>query len=84
MFINSPIAKESYVFVCHAGLPLVRKIDELPQDNYGREGLSHITVAGSLMHGMKEVHNISSPMRLFSYCSLPSFFFFFSIIFLLC
>ncbi|XP_034691483.1 auxin-binding protein T85 [Vitis riparia] len=37
------------------GLPLVRKINELPQDNYGREGLSHITVAGSLMHGMKEV-----------------------------
>lgn len=57
MFINSLIAKESNVFVFHAGLPLVRKITELPQDNYGREGLSHITVAGSLMHGMKEVCN---------------------------
>ncbi|OMO77779.1 Auxin-binding protein [Corchorus capsularis] len=37
------------------GLPLVRKISELPQDNYGRGGLSHITVAGSLLHGLKEV-----------------------------
>lgn len=38
-----------------AGLPLVRNISELPQDNYGRGGLSHITVAGSVLHGMKEV-----------------------------
>ncbi|CAI9288614.1 unnamed protein product [Lactuca saligna] len=37
------------------GFPLVRNINELPQDNYGRPGLSHITVAGSLMHGLKEV-----------------------------
>ncbi|XP_059660538.1 auxin-binding protein T85 [Cornus florida] len=37
------------------GLPLVRNIGELPQDNYGRPGLSHITVAGSLLHGMNEV-----------------------------
>jgi len=33
----------------------VKNISELPQDNYGRGGLSHITVAGSFMHGMKEV-----------------------------
>ncbi|KAK6260139.1 hypothetical protein SCA6_014613 [Theobroma cacao] len=37
------------------GLPLVRNIGELPQDNYGRGGFSHITVAGSLLHGLKEV-----------------------------
>ncbi|KAE8701457.1 Auxin-binding protein 1 [Hibiscus syriacus] len=37
------------------GLPLVRNIAELPQDNYGRGGLSHITVSGSLLHGLKEV-----------------------------
>ncbi|XVF32643.1 hypothetical protein REPUB_Repub17cG0100100 [Reevesia pubescens] len=37
------------------GLPIVRNISELPQDNYGRGGLSHITVAGSLLHGLKEV-----------------------------
>lgn len=37
------------------GLPLVRNISELPQDNYGRGGLSHITLAGSAMHGLKEV-----------------------------
>ncbi|KAI8522819.1 hypothetical protein RHMOL_Rhmol13G0026500 [Rhododendron molle] len=38
------------------GVPLVRNIAELPQDNYGRPGLSHITIAGSLLHGMKEPH----------------------------
>ncbi|XP_031400508.1 auxin-binding protein T85 [Punica granatum] len=37
------------------GIPLVRNISELPQDNYGRGGLSHITVAGSVLHGMKEI-----------------------------
>ncbi|KAI4304512.1 hypothetical protein MLD38_040008 [Melastoma candidum] len=37
------------------GFPLVRNISELPQDDYGRKGLSHITVAGSLFHGLKEV-----------------------------
>uniref|UniRef100_A0A803MX48 Uncharacterized protein n=1 Tax=Chenopodium quinoa TaxID=63459 RepID=A0A803MX48_CHEQI len=36
------------------GFPLVRNISELPQSNYGREGLSHITLAGSLIHGLKE------------------------------
>ncbi|KAM6558589.1 hypothetical protein CsatA_027828 [Cannabis sativa] len=37
------------------GFPLlVRNISELEQDNYGRAGLSHITIAGSVMHGMKE------------------------------
>ncbi|KAI4345886.1 hypothetical protein L6164_012973 [Bauhinia variegata] len=38
-----------------SGLPIVRNISELPQDNYGRPGLSHITVAGSVLHGMKDV-----------------------------
>ncbi|KAK7392391.1 hypothetical protein VNO78_20828 [Psophocarpus tetragonolobus] len=37
------------------GLPLVRNISEIPQDNYGIAGLSHMTVAGSILHGMKEV-----------------------------
>ncbi|KAK2649169.1 hypothetical protein Ddye_016658 [Dipteronia dyeriana] len=37
------------------GLPLVRNISELPQGNYERAGLSHITVAGSVSHGMREV-----------------------------
>jgi ethanolamine utilization protein EutA (predicted chaperonin) len=27
------------------------------QSNYGREGFSHITIAGALAHGMKEVRN---------------------------
>ncbi|XP_052171099.1 auxin-binding protein T85 [Diospyros lotus] len=34
---------------------LVRNISDLPQDSYGIPGLSHITVAGSVLHGMKEV-----------------------------
>lgn len=38
-----------------SGLPLVRNISELPQNNHGRGGLSHITIAGSALHGMKEV-----------------------------
>ncbi|KAI5680342.1 hypothetical protein M9H77_01569 [Catharanthus roseus] len=37
------------------GFPLVRNISELPQDNYGRPGLSHTTVVGSLLHGTKEI-----------------------------
>ncbi|XP_002524798.2 auxin-binding protein T85 [Ricinus communis] len=37
------------------GLPLVRNISKLSEDSYGRGGLSHITVAGSALHGMKEV-----------------------------
>ncbi|CDP17524.1 unnamed protein product [Coffea canephora] len=36
-------------------LPLVRNISELTQNSYGRPGLSHMTIAGSLLHGMKEV-----------------------------
>ncbi|KAE9460546.1 hypothetical protein C3L33_07527, partial [Rhododendron williamsianum] len=42
-------------FLFYAGVPLVRNISELPPDNYGRPGLSHSTIAGSLLHGMKEV-----------------------------
>lgn len=34
---------------------LVRDISQMPQSSYGIEGLSHITVAGALNHGMKEV-----------------------------
>lgn len=33
----------------------MRNVSELPEDNYGRPGLSHTTVAGSVLHGMKEV-----------------------------
>lgn len=40
-----------------AEFPLIRNISELPQSNYGRGGLVHTTVAGSLLHGLKEVHS---------------------------
>ncbi|PQM34958.1 auxin binding protein 1 [Prunus yedoensis var. nudiflora] len=36
------------------GLPEVRNISALPQSNYGRGGLAHTTVAGSLLHGLNE------------------------------
>ncbi|XP_076915085.1 auxin-binding protein T85-like [Bidens hawaiensis] len=44
-----------YLLCSANGLPVVRDITKLPQDSFGRPGLSHITVAGSLMHGLKEV-----------------------------
>lgn len=37
------------------GFPLVRNISDLRPDNYGRPGLSHVTLAGSVLHGMKEI-----------------------------
>ncbi|XP_058083382.1 auxin-binding protein T92 [Magnolia sinica] len=52
-FFFSSVATAS---VCSSkGLPLVRNLSEVPQSNFGRAGLSHITVAGSVLHGMKEV-----------------------------
>lgn len=33
----------------------MKDIGELPQDDYGSPGLSHITIAGAFLHGMKEV-----------------------------
>ncbi|KAK4741570.1 hypothetical protein SAY87_025158 [Trapa incisa] len=53
LFLLSSVAE---AFPCAVnGIPLVRNISGLPQDSYGREGLSHITVAGSVLHGMKEI-----------------------------
>ncbi|KAG5603367.1 hypothetical protein H5410_034737 [Solanum commersonii] len=46
---------KSCEFPHFAGLPLVKNISELPQHNYGRSGLSHTTIAGSVLHGMKEI-----------------------------
>ncbi|KAL4205398.1 hypothetical protein AMTRI_Chr01g137090 [Amborella trichopoda] len=37
------------------GLPLVRNLSGYPQNNFGREGLSHITIAGAVLDGLKEV-----------------------------
>ncbi|KAM3395526.1 auxin-binding protein T92-like [Capsicum galapagoense] len=38
-----------------ARLSLMRNISELSQNNYGRPNLSHTTIAGSVLHGMKEI-----------------------------
>ncbi|OAY61713.1 hypothetical protein MANES_01G211300v8 [Manihot esculenta] len=53
LLIYSATTKASHCSI--KGLPLVRNISELPQDDYDRKGLSHITVAGSVLHGLKEV-----------------------------
>ncbi|PIN26069.1 hypothetical protein CDL12_01174 [Handroanthus impetiginosus] len=37
------------------GVPIVRNISAIEEDSYGVPGLSHITIAGSVMHGFKEV-----------------------------
>ncbi|KAL9239210.1 hypothetical protein vseg_013550 [Gypsophila vaccaria] len=37
------------------GFPLVRNVSEIRQSDYGRNGLSHITVAGSHINGLKEI-----------------------------
>jgi hypothetical protein len=39
---------------------VVKDINQMHQSNYGLEGLSHITVAGALAHGMKEVKDESN------------------------
>ncbi|KAL8513513.1 hypothetical protein ACS0TY_012831 [Phlomoides rotata] len=36
-------------------VPIVRNISEIGEDSFGRLGLSHTTIAGSVMHGFKEV-----------------------------
>ncbi|XP_011079793.1 auxin-binding protein T85-like [Sesamum indicum] len=37
------------------GFDVVRNISEVEQGSFGRAGLSHATLAGALMHGLKEV-----------------------------
>ena len=39
------------------GFPLVRNVSKLPQGSFGIPGLSHSTLAGSVLHGMKEARH---------------------------
>eukprot|EP00271_Cylindrocystis_brebissonii_P007699 TRINITY_DN2131_c0_g1_i1.p1 TRINITY_DN2131_c0_g1~~TRINITY_DN2131_c0_g1_i1.p1 ORF type:complete len:253 (-),score=22.33 TRINITY_DN2131_c0_g1_i1:487-1245(-) len=57
LFLHVPITAGADVPPTCApqGLPLVRSLAEFHQDSYGRSGLSHITVAGAVHHGMQEV-----------------------------
>ncbi|XP_026460587.1 auxin-binding protein T85-like isoform X1 [Papaver somniferum] len=56
IFVLISSSTSSKASICSKnGIPLVRNISELPPSDYGRGGLSHITVAGSVLHGMKEV-----------------------------
>jgi hypothetical protein len=56
-----PVAESS----CPRDNSLVKDVSKMYQSNYGREGFSHITIAGALAHGMKEVRN-ELPSVLFS------------------
>lgn len=56
----------NFVCVWKLGLAIVRNISEMEGDSYGIPGLSHITIAGSLMHGFKEVIHLSF-MQIFDY-----------------
>ncbi|KAG8389383.1 hypothetical protein BUALT_Bualt02G0223500 [Buddleja alternifolia] len=49
-FEHSSLNIYQYIWV-----PIVRKISEIEQDSFGLPGISHITLAGALMHGFKEV-----------------------------
>eukprot|EP00252_Welwitschia_mirabilis_P007006 TRINITY_DN18000_c0_g1_i1.p1 TRINITY_DN18000_c0_g1~~TRINITY_DN18000_c0_g1_i1.p1 ORF type:complete len:193 (-),score=34.94 TRINITY_DN18000_c0_g1_i1:194-772(-) len=40
---------------CSSDFPVVRNLTDTPQGSFGREGFTHITVAGSALHGMREV-----------------------------
>ncbi|KAJ0110357.1 hypothetical protein Patl1_01149 [Pistacia atlantica] len=53
LILFSATAEASYCSI--EGLPFVRNISELSQDNFGRGGLTHITLAGSVSSGLKEV-----------------------------
>uniref|UniRef100_A0A1D1ZFI2 Auxin-binding protein T92 n=1 Tax=Anthurium amnicola TaxID=1678845 RepID=A0A1D1ZFI2_9ARAE len=55
LFFCCAAASASASYCPVKGLPLVRNLSNEPQGNYGRSGLSHITVAGATLHGMKEI-----------------------------
>ncbi|MQL83035.1 hypothetical protein Taro_015532 [Colocasia esculenta] len=55
LFLCCAVAAAAASLCSVRGLPFVRNLSNEPQDNYGRSGLSHITVAGAVSHGMKEI-----------------------------
>ncbi|PKU73690.1 auxin-binding protein 4 [Dendrobium catenatum] len=46
---------EAFYHSPNEGSLVVRNISKMPESNFGREGFSHITIAGAVLHGMKEV-----------------------------
>lgn len=49
-------ASANCVYCCiHPDNSLVKDINQMHQSDYGRKGFSHITIAGALAHGMREV-----------------------------
>lgn len=52
MYVSIEIA---FFIIFSSGSLLVRNISEAPQSNFGRGGLAHATLAGAILHGMKEV-----------------------------
>ncbi|XP_020598929.1 auxin-binding protein 1-like isoform X2 [Phalaenopsis equestris] len=54
LFCYSIFAKTSSLY-SNQDFLLVRNISAIPGNDYGISGLSHVTVVGALLHGMKEV-----------------------------
>mmetsp|Transcript_3781 Transcript_3781/g.13507 ORF Transcript_3781/g.13507 Transcript_3781/m.13507 type:complete len:236 (+) Transcript_3781:311-1018(+) len=52
---DSPARAEQKGCSGETSIPKVRQIASLYQSNYGREGLSHITIVGSLYHGANKL-----------------------------
>ncbi|KAJ0979669.1 hypothetical protein J5N97_015143 [Dioscorea zingiberensis] len=53
LLLTSSVAASSHCTTNRG--PTVRNISDALQSNFGRRGLSHITIAGALSHGLKEV-----------------------------
>ncbi|XP_073008370.1 auxin-binding protein 1-like [Typha latifolia] len=55
LFLFTSFAVQASSLCSNQGSSLVRNISEIPESNYGIRGLMHITLAGAISHGMKEV-----------------------------
>ncbi|KAL6505095.1 actin binding protein [Orobanche gracilis] len=51
----STAAEASHCAIDTDGVAIVRNVSEIEQDSYGIPGLSHMTIAGAVMHGFKEI-----------------------------
>ncbi|KAL6516043.1 actin binding protein [Orobanche gracilis] len=51
----STAVEASHCAIDTDGLAIVRNVSEIEQDSYGIPGLSHMTIAGAVMHGFKEI-----------------------------
>ncbi|XP_072998176.1 auxin-binding protein T85 [Typha latifolia] len=55
LFLASSLTSQASSRCSNQGSQVVRNVSDIPESNYGRGGLAHITIAGAVSHGMKEV-----------------------------